>query len=444
MSATSAGGAERADRRHASPASIRPDAIARSTVAWFAFILKIVRVNLLRRHPIPCALLLLVLLSALDPLPPLIDVVSGAPPGDAELSLPVWYVVLAPASNTLDALTFLSLDRARWLLAVWVVALAAWGYLQGGTRRRRVARALAAALAPFVAGAAAALLPRPVARLVPADSSVTVIDYHAHTSASHDGRAGWTALDLARWHAAQGFAASYVTDHNVVFDQRVGQPIRLLPGAEWSVYGQHVVALADTLLIDRDRFNRDARSLLAVFPELHRVGALSIASLPEYWRNHWDDLDDFIAAGLDGFEIVNCAPKALAFSDAPRGQVLDLARQHDLLVVGASDNHGWGKATCVWNLSLPGAKGYAANRVVARPIALAQGEWLPWTAPYTQGWLMLRGLSWSERVSWLTWVLVILIYRAVPRREGDARGLGILARSLKVRIFRRRAPPPSA
>src|SRR2546427_1036542 len=54
--------------------------------------------------------------------------------------------------------------------------------------------------------------------------------------------------------------------------------------------------------------------------------------------------------------------------------------------------------------------------------------------PYTtlfrsQGWLMLRGLSWSERVSWLTWVLVILIYRAVPRREGDARGLGILARS---------------
>src|SRR3989442_9611878 len=184
MTATSAGGAERAGRRHASPASIGPDETARSTVACFAFIPRMVRVTCLRRHPIACALLLLVLLSALDPLPPLVDVVSGAPPGDAELSLPVWYVVLAPASNTLDALTFLSLDRARWLLAVWVVALAAWGYLQSGTRRRRVARALAAALVPFVAGAAAALLPRPAARLSAADSSVPGNAHPPHPTAS--------------------------------------------------------------------------------------------------------------------------------------------------------------------------------------------------------------------------------------------------------------------
>jgi hypothetical protein len=54
---------------------------------------------------------------------------------------------------------------------------------------------------------------------------------------------------------------------------------------------------------------------------------------------------------------------------------------------------------------------------------------------------MLRSLSWPERVSWLTWVLVVWIYRAVPRRTGDAAGLGILARSLKLRALLPRRPP---
>jgi hypothetical protein len=122
--------------------------------------------------------------------------------------------------------------------------------------------------------------------------------------------------------------------------------------------------------------------------------------------------------------------------------VVRLAESRDLLVVGASDNHGWGKVTCVWNLSSPSAHGYRANRVIARPIALAQGDWEPWTAPYTQAWLMLQGLSWSERSSWITWILVILIYRAVPRREGDPGGIGILARSLSLKILKLRRPSP--
>src|SRR6185295_10493670 len=125
-----------------------------------------------------------------------------------------------------------------------------------------------------------------------------------------------------------------------------------------------------------------------------------------------------------------------------RARVLQIAESRDLLVVGASDNHGWGQVTCVWNLSSPSAHGFRSNRVIARPIALAQGEWQPWTAAYTQPWLMLAGLSWSERSSWLTWLLVILIYRAVPRREGDPGGIGILARSLSLKILRLRRPPP--
>ncbi len=399
--------------------------------------------NLLRRHPIALALIALVLLSALSPLPPLVDAVSGAPPPDADLLRPTLYTVLAPLSNMLDALTFLTVGRAKAFLMFWVPALAVWGLLRRASLLRRLAAAALGALAVVLLGVAAVLLPRPVPRLVAADSTLTVIDYHAHTAASHDGRRGWTPAGLAAWHAAQGFGASYVTDHNVVFGGAADTLVRLLPGVEWSVYDQHVIALGAVAPVDRAAFSRDTRSMLTLFAELHRQGAIGIASLPEYWRNHWGDLDAFVAAGVDGFEIVTCAPKAIGFPAAARERVLALAEAHDLLVVGASDNHGWGKVTCVWNLSSPSAHGYRANRVIARPIALAQGDWEPWTAPYTQPWLMLRGLSWSERSSWITWVLVILIYRAVPRREGDPRGIGILARSLSLKILKLRRPQPS-
>jgi hypothetical protein len=401
-------------------------------------------VNLPRRHPIALALIALVLLSAFVPLPPLVDAANGAAPPDLDLVRPTLYTLLAPVSNVLDALTFLSRERATAFLVTWVAALALWGLLRRGSLRRRLVAAALAPLAVIVLGVAAVLLPRPVPRLVAADSTLTVIDYHAHTALSHDGRRGWTLADLAAWHAAQGFGASYVTDHNVVFNGGVDTLIRLLPGVEWSVYDQHVVALGAVAPVERGVYGRDTRAMLGLFGALHRQGAIGIASLPEYWRNHWAELDDFVAAGADGFEIVNCAPKAIGFPAAARAQVLQVAESRDLLVVGASDNHGWGKVTCVWNLSSPSAHGYRSNRVIARPIALAQGEWQAWTAAYTQPWLMLAGLSWSERSSWLTWILVILIYRAVPRRAGDPPGIGILARSLSLKILRLRRPPPSS
>jgi len=387
-------------------------------------------VNLLRRHPIAIALVALLLVTAFSSLPPLVDAVTGSPPGDVELARPVLYTALAPLSDTLDALTFFSLERARWALAVWAIALAAWGALRPGTVLRRVSLALAGPIGIVLLGGATLLLPRPVPRLVAADSGTTIIDYHAHTEASHDGRPGWTLARLADWHARQGFEASYVTDHNVIFNLPITEPIRLLPGVEWSVYRQHVVALGPVRPIARDSFGSSTDRMLRLFGELQRQGALGIASLPEYWRNHFEDLDAFVAAGVDGFEIVNCAPKALGFPAPLRRQVLALAQHHDLVVLGASDNHGWGQVTCVWNISQPGIHGYRANRVVARSLALLQGEWLPWTAPVTQPWFMLRSLSWGERVSWLTWVLVILLYRAMPRRRGQTAGIGILARSL--------------
>jgi hypothetical protein len=391
---------------------------------------------MLRRHPIALALVVLLLATAIHPLPPLVDAITGSAPGDVDLERPILYVLFAPLSTTLDALTFFSIARAQWAVAIWVLVLAAWGALRPNSRTvaRRVGRALLGPGVLIAFAVAAVLLPRPVPRLVAADAGATILDYHAHTNASHDGRSGWTATKLAEWHARQGFEASYVTDHNAVFDGTIEStsppPIDLLPGVEWSVYRQHVVAIGPVEPIVRDSFGESSARMVRIFKAIEGQGALSIASLPEYRRHHRDQLGTFVLAGVSGFEIVNCSPKGLAFPSTGRREVIELAAGRDLLVVGASDNHGWGQVTCVWNVSQPGSQGFRTNRVFARPLAMLQGDWKPWTAPVTQPWFMLRSLSWSERASWLTWVLVILLYRAMPRRQGQAAGIGILARSL--------------
>ncbi|MGH7537445.1 MAG: PHP domain-containing protein [Gemmatimonadales bacterium] len=386
--------------------------------------------RLVRRHLVAVALGLAVLAAALAPLPAVMDTVTGAPAGDAYLARSLAYVLLAPFSSTLDALTFLSIDRAIALLVTWIPVLALAGALRPGTPRRRLARALTGVALFLAFATAAVLLPRPVPRLVADEPGVTVLDIHAHTVASHDGRPGWTPERLAAWHAAQGFQAAYVTDHNVPFAGSTTTPIRLLPGVEWSVYRQHIVALGASDSIDRRPYSSDLPGLLGLFGALHAQGAMAIASLPEYWRNHRHELDEFALAGVDGFEIVNCAPKGLALPSSARREVIDLARRHDLLVFGASDNHGWGMVTCVWNLSHQGAHGFRANYVIARPVALLQGDIPAWTAAYSQPWLMFRSLSWPERISWLTWIALGAIWRGMPRRKGQRAGLGILARTL--------------
>ena len=387
-------------------------------------------VRFVRRHILAIAPALLILAGAVWSLPPLVDAVTGALPGEAVLTRPFLYVVLAPISNALDALTFLSLERAYSFVAVWTIVLVVWSLWKPVPWWRRGIRAVGAIAAVALALLAAVLAPRPVPFVRPTGSGQTILDYHAHTSASHDGRKGFGPAELARWHAVQGFDATYVTDHNTVFSLPIETAIPLLPGVEWSVHRQHVVALGPVRDIERARFSNTTPNLLGIFAELHRQGALGIASLPEYWANHREDLELFVAAGVDGFEIVNCSPKGLAFSSASRRSVIELAAPHDLLVLGASDNHGWGKVTCVWNVSRTGLEGFRANRVLARPVALAQGDAAAWSAPLSQIWLMFRGLDWDERASWLTWIALISIYRAIPRREGQKAGLGILFRSV--------------
>ena len=160
-------------------------------------------------------------------------------------------------------------------------------------------------LVVFLVGGA--LWHRPMLALRGADPRDIVADFHSHTNVSHDVGDTWmrgfdTDANL-RWHTRAGFDATFITDHNVRSRQspvtsRQSASTVMCPGIEVSAWRAHIVLLGDTLPVDRSRYNSSLEELLTLLATSDSaLGALSVASLPEYRRNHWDRLDRLIARG---------------------------------------------------------------------------------------------------------------------------------------------------
>ncbi|HEX6105660.1 MAG TPA: hypothetical protein VFZ26_08760, partial [Gemmatimonadales bacterium] len=194
------------------------------------------------------------------------------------------------------------------------------------------------------------------------------------------------------------------------------------PGIEVSAWRAHVLLLGDTAAVDRTRYNRDLESLLALLRESEsEYGALTVASIPEYARNHWQRLDTLVAHGLDGFEVVNASPKANELTRAARDSVIALARRTDRFVLGVSDHHGWGATSMVWNLvPVPGrgaapervcagilarlGEGFGAVRIVERHRLRPDSPWPHLLTPLGVVWETWRGMGRAAAAAWLLWI----------------------------------------
>jgi len=324
----------------------------------------------MRRWRVPLVLSATLVLAQVFHVSSLIDVATGREAEGAHLAYPLSHVLLAPLTLTADWLNGGSradlIGFGAWVLLAFVLCRAAFG-----GRPRRVLRELAwlagllAALGAFVAWGA--LARRPIPRLLTADSSLIVFDVHSHTSLSHDGRRGFGVAANAEWHARAGFDAAFVTDHNRVGAarqwqaDRAGRPPRLLAGEELSLSGLHIVALGVDSLLDNRPWDRSFESSLAFLARLESEGAPErrpylIASLPEYWRNHWgEEMGAVALAGVEGFEIWTTSPQAMEFPPSARRVVIGRARLEHRGLFGATDMHGLGYAATVWNVArLPG------------------------------------------------------------------------------------------
>jgi hypothetical protein len=401
--------------------------------------------NTVASHRFAVLLSVALLAAQLAAAPALSDPVIGGVPSSLHLKVPALYLILAPLFTLWDGISMLSIRRLEGFLLGLAALYLAWriGRLvrlrSRIPRNHRVLRELGALvlgtgllLAFLLAGA---LWHRPMLALDGLSPAERAVDFHSHTTASHDVEGtlmqGFDAEANQRWHARAGFDAVFITDHNTVagLDTRNQEPgtrnqmdvPAICPGIEVSAWRAHIVLLGDTLPVDRSRYNKSLPTLLTLLRESEsEYGALSLASIPEYRRNHWNRLDTLIAAGLDGFEVVNASPKANELTRRERDSVTALARTHNLFVVGVSDSHGWGATSMVWNLvqvpsgtsssTVCGAvldrlqQGFSAARIVERHRLRPDSWWPMWLTPVGVVWETWRSMGWALTLSWIVWV----------------------------------------
>lgn len=373
---------------------------------------------------------------------PIRDAANLADVSDAYLMRPLGYIAIAPLSSTFDMLTLLSLrQHIAFVLALFVL-FALWrvarATLIGATWRKELIASAVLIVGIALTYVATALLPRPMAALMANAVNTIRVDFHSHTSASHDGRRGWTAERNRAWHRDAGYDVAYVSDHAAVAEAErgvalnpnpAGEGVTLLQAIEVTWTGEHVAILG----AERTYKGILTENLRDVDEQGLRLASLVAGREPVVIWNHPHQLDRLPIAsgpsvvGVRALEIANGAPDDMDAIRRKRSDILALAERHNLPLTTGSDNHGWGRTTPAWTLVQVSRwremnadalasrietalrdDGIRATRVVERRVANPGASKLAlaltvFAAPAR----MLTTLSNDERVAWLMWVWLL-------------------------------------
>jgi hypothetical protein len=373
---------------------------------------------------------------------PIRDAESFSDVAEVSFVRPGSYVAMAPLSAILDTLTLLS-ARQHIALAIGALVLfaafrafRAWRHAPGLRSHLKATGFLAVAIVALYAATAA--LPRPMARIEAADAHILRVDFHSHTSASHDGRAGFTAERNRSWHRAGGYDVAYITDHGTVAGAEQGmannpspaaEGVTLLQGIEVTWSGEHVVILgaerAYRGLLTENKRDVDEQGL--------RLASMIAGREPVVVWNHPRRLDRLSIAGARGtagvraIELVVGAPDNMDDIRPNRGQILVMADQRNLALTAGSDNHGWGRTAPGWTLlriygwramaadslglhieRVIRENGFRGTRVIQRSVADPGSSALALAATvFAVPARMLTTLSNEERVVWLVWIWLL-------------------------------------
>jgi hypothetical protein len=396
----------------------------------------------------------LVLAAGLVPTPAIRDAVTLDRVREAYLTFTPAFLAFSPLWDVLDALTLLSV-RDHVALLVWLVALyVAWRVLRrrgettvGRVRREAGLATLFLALLVIVY-AVGALVSRPMARLeitIGERDQVIVVDVHAHTQYSHDGRPGWTPEDVRDWHRGAGFDAAFISDHRTMEGierafpnnpTQAGQATVLLPALE-VVYGGAHVNILNVGLRYRGITTESLRDMDA---EALALASLIPNSEPVIVHTIPGDLAKLTpaqgpgTAGSRAIEIIDGAPRGLGQGRQQRARIVKLADSLNLALVAGSDNHGWGRTAPGWTLlRLPGWRGMPpdslgnhidrilrlggrrATLVVARTAGTGDAfEAVVFALPVIL-WRTLATLSTEQRVMWVLWIWIVVLSSRATR-----------------------------
>jgi cytochrome c biogenesis protein CcdA len=375
-----------------------------------------------------------------------VDSRDQAPPTGVTLELPATYVVTSPLSRILDTLTLLSNPQSIALLvAVAVIVVAALFATRARSKRRpwvRILIGFAIVLAAvIVLEAMVIFMPRPMGRLEVANPDVVVVDFHTHTLHSRDANQRFTPENRREWHRDGGFDVGYISDHvrfGGAVEAAMRNPRRAGDGvSELSAVEGRYHRIMSTIMLgltQADTNVLDSKGhLLPGTPASGRT-PVTIVALPN--RN----LDSLTVETLDsvphfsGIELIDAAPRGLGQLDREEERIRALAAKLRLMLVSASNNHGYGRAAAAWNLmTIPGWRDLSPDsvgRLIERPFHerdLGAVMIVKRLRPRTHGfqvlftlpvavWQTLGSLTRTERVVWIAWIwagwLIVILFRS--------------------------------
>jgi hypothetical protein len=394
----------------------------------------------LRRAILPAAASALLLLSGFFARSPIFDAVTLTQVPGISLRHSPWYSAVAPLSNIFDGLTLLSLPQV----------FSAFGFvcvIAAVLRARSTSLRKSSALPPYrgrdhlrfganVIGAIIAvsglalLMPRPTSALRTTGDELT-IDFHSHTSASHDGRPAFTPEANREWHRKTGFDVAYISDHHTFAGALAGMQANprvagegtiLLPALEYRDADEHVIALG----LDPATTNPERREWHPMYASENTsylsAPALLILSLPGDVTTVPAD-EEIGVARLGGIEISDGSPRGIEQAADDRDEIVAMARRRNLAILSGSDNHGWGHTAAAWSvMRIPGWRQMspirldaairtalftmrgAAVQVISRRAPVGNSVLsIALTGPEL-GWEIVSDIGWPERFAWVGWI----------------------------------------
>jgi hypothetical protein len=392
--------------------------------------------------------MLLVVLTAAFSLSPLVDAAhpDGAVPAILRTSL--FYDLIAPASNILDALTLLTPAQYWQTFSLCAViffvsgAVSDWQSRRGFGVRRFVRSVVRFALGTVAVIGIMLVVRRPMAALSLKDRDLIAVDFHSHTSASHDGRPGFDPEHNRAWHRSAGFDAAYVTDHRTFAGAldaisrnppTAGAGTVLLPGVELHDVGEHPLLLGvDPMRMKITSPDWQGAAIAADGGPVPPILLLSmpgdITSIPP------NELTGEVRVA--GIEISDGCPRGMAQAATDHARIVALAERLGVPLVAGSDNHGWGRTAPAWSVLRipgwralsPGALDSAIRRTVisgpkgsATVIARRTVSPSSGAVEATLGGanilvMMFRTMNVRERASWIIWSWAATLFSLVRVR----------------------------
>ncbi len=285
------------------------------------------------------------------------------------------------------------------------------------------------------------------------------LDLHTHGGDPVDGRAD--ARELVGALAARGIDVVGLTHHDAVapaFSPSAG--VVVLEALEWSAGVAHTggvmphflcfgerVALEDAARSATGFAARTALStadLLAEVRALKERGLVVVVAHDAATRSAWKpggrlaglpSRADYVAAGVDGFEVRHRAVPGSKAEKQDAESLFALCKKHSLLGLGASDSHGPVRGSpCVtffpgeFSPELAARQGEVLQRLrehgahtallVAAPTDGLRGGTL---LPVEIAWDYLRSMPGTARLAWLGWAVLVTLLLSRTQATACAR-----------------------